>query len=90
MAFRVQDDVLRLEVSVYDPVTMQALQGEYDLCCVESCSILVELRLLSQVEEQLATVEEVDDEVETLWCLECIMELYYEGMVDSFKDHALN
>ena len=90
MAIRVENDVLGFQVSVDDRVTMKALESQNDLSCIESCSGLSKLLFFSQMEEKLATVQEVDDEVEAFWCLKCIVQLDNERVLNPLQDHSLD
>ena len=42
------------------------------------------------MEEKLATVQEVDDEVEAFWCLKCIVQLDNERVLNPLQDHSLD
>ena len=63
MALAVQNNVLGLEVTVYNSVFVKALQGEQDLARVEASAILIEAVLFAKVKEQLTAIEEVNHEV---------------------------
>ena len=52
---------------------METLEGKNDLRSVEPGPILGELGLFTKVEEEFSAIEEVNHEVESLRCLECVV-----------------
>ena len=59
----VQHDVLRLEVSVDDPLGVEVFQGEQHLAQVEDGRVLHQHSLLLQLHEELAPRQVLHDEV---------------------------
>ena len=90
VTLRVEKHVLWLEISVDDTVLVQVLQGQGDLGGVETCSILREADLLAEMEEELASIQEVRDEVKRLRRLEGEVKLHNEGMRDLLHDVSLD
>ena len=86
MALRIQKNVLRLEVPVYDVLLVERFNGANYFCCVQFCPRLIELLLLAQVCEELTAVQEVNEEVQLAFCLECVMQANYVGVLDLFQD----
>lgn len=66
----VQKDILRLEITVDDLETMQALQRTEQLGSIETGPVDIEALLALKVMEQLTAVDESKDEVQLLWRLE--------------------
>mmetsp|Transcript_64395 Transcript_64395/g.153611 ORF Transcript_64395/g.153611 Transcript_64395/m.153611 type:complete len:211 (+) Transcript_64395:1818-2450(+) len=83
----IQQDVLRLEVAVYDVHLMEVFQRQDQLRSVELGARVGELLLLCNVGEQLAPVDEIHDEAEVGGRLEREMQLHDEGMVHDLQ-HA--
>ena len=73
MTFVVEQDVLWLQVPVDDGVRVEALDGQDDLRCVEAGALFGEPALGFQVVEELASVQEIQDEVEFLGRLKRVM-----------------
>jgi len=90
VAFGVQYNILRLQIAIDYAVTVQALQGQDDLSCVEAGSLFGEFRLLAQVEEELTSVKKINNEVEALWGLEGVMQLDDKWVINPFQNHAFN
>ena len=65
---------------------MEAAESFDQLRCVEACPSLTELLIFTQMVEQLATVEEIHDEVELGRCLESVVQLDNEWTVNLFQD----
>ena len=82
VTFVIEDDVLWLQISVDDPVTVEALERQYNFSGIKSCSVFSKLLFLAQMEKEFATVEEINDKIETFWSLKCIVKLDDEGMVN--------
>lgn len=79
VALVVQDDVLRLQVTVNDSILMKAFKGTNELGSIEACPGLGEALLLSQMIEELPSIEEVHNEIELLGGLERVVQLHDEG-----------
>ncbi len=73
-----EQNVLRFQVPVDDALLVQGVQGQEDLCSVESSSLLVEPVLLPQVEKQLSPLHEVQHHVQFLFRLKRVVQVYYE------------
>lgn len=90
MALCVQENVLRLEVPVDDVLLMKSLDGTNDLSRVQFRPLLAELLLLAQIGEELATVEEVDEEVQLAISLERIVQANDVGVLDLLQNVSLS
>ena len=90
IALLIKQDILWLQVSVDDAVRVQVLQSQDDLSCIEARSILRKANLIAQMEEELAAIEEIRDEVQTLARLEGVVQLHDEGMGDLLHDVTLD
>lgn len=69
---------------------MQASERLYKLRCVKTGSPLTELLVLSQMVEQLASIEEIHHKVQFGRRLERIVQFDDERAVDLFKDISLS
>ena len=78
----VQQDVLGLEIPVYDVESMKALQGAKKLSSVESCTVDIEALLPLEMMEKLSTIDECQHKIELLWRLERKLEGDDERIVD--------
>jgi hypothetical protein len=83
-----EQNVLGLEVAIQNGGAVQVLEAEADLGGVEAHALLVELLLLLEVEEELATIDVVHDEVELLARLERVVEVD-EERVDELLENVL-
>lgn len=70
VALAIEDDVLRLEVSVDDVTLVQGSDGVDHLSGVELGAVLRESLLAAEISEQFATVEKVNEEVQLGFRLE--------------------
>ena len=70
VALAIEEHILWLQVSVDDPVDVEVLECEDDLSGVKACPVLRESNLVAKMEEELAAIQEVCDEVEALRGLE--------------------
>jgi hypothetical protein len=68
---------------------MQALNSLDHLSGVEACSSLGKLVVLAEVVEELATVEEVHDEVQLGIGLEGVVKIHNEGALNLLKNVPL-
>jgi hypothetical protein len=68
---------------------MKALNSADDLCSIESCPLLGELVVSSEVPEQLSSVEEVHDEVQLFFSLKGIVQVYDEWILNLFENVSL-
>ncbi len=85
---RVQEQVLRLQVTVNNALRMQVAQGGRDLGGVEPGPRLGEDALPLQVEEELAAVDVVEDKVELLPRLERVVEADEERVLEVLDEHV--
>ena len=90
MTLGIQKNILGLEVPVYDVLLVQSLNGTYDLSCVEFCPRLMELLLLSEVGEELTTVQEVNEEVQLAIGLEGKVQSHDVWVLDFFQYVSLS
>lgn len=90
MALGIQEDVLRLEVPVYDVLLVKSLDGANDLGSVQFRTHLMELLLFPEVREQLTSVEEVDEEVQLSIGLEGKVKPDDVWVLDLFEDVSLS
>lgn len=75
VALRVEEHVLWLQVAVDDPPAVQVLEGEDQLGAVEPRLFLAQSTLATDVLVEVASVDEVDNEVEVRLRLECTVHL---------------
>ena len=91
MAFVVNENILWLEVAVDHPALMKILNGKDHLCRVEASPFLVETAPhLLQVKEELTTIDELHDKIQSLRVLEGILEPHDEWMVKLLEDFPFN
>mmetsp|Transcript_4405 Transcript_4405/g.16062 ORF Transcript_4405/g.16062 Transcript_4405/m.16062 type:complete len:287 (-) Transcript_4405:489-1349(-) len=90
VALVVEQDVLRLQVSVDDAHLMKILQRQDYLSSIEASARLREDFLPCDVGEQLPPVDEVHHKAQPVGCLECVMKLDDERMVHNFKSPPLS
>eukprot|EP00128_Syssomonas_multiformis_P018552 Colp12_sorted_trinity150504_noHs@33982 len=84
----VHKNVLRLEISVYNVIAVQVVNSKEKLSCIEACSFLVEHLLVLQMEEQLTTIDVVEDQVYLFGIMEGVLESYKERVGVLGKDLA--
>lgn len=89
VALRVQENIFGLQVSVDDAVRVQAANGLDHLGSVDLGSELVELAFFSQICEHLASIEEVDDEVELGFGLEGVVQTHDVRIFDILQNVSL-
>ncbi len=53
--FLIDQDILRLDISIHDSIIMEIFESDHDLSSVELRSFLLESLLLTQMSEQLAS-----------------------------------
>ena len=76
---RINEDVLRLQVSIYDSVLVHELNGEKELSSVEARPLHVEGLRPPDVEEEVPSVDVLHDEVESLSLVQVAVHLHDEG-----------
>ena len=74
--FRIEKDIFWFEISVDNPVNMEAPESMNYFSGVDFGSSLVELLLLTQVGKQLSSIQEINHEIKLSFCLECKMQSY--------------
>lgn len=62
---------------------METLERQDDLSSIVLSPFLIEPLIFPQVVKEFSSIQEVNDEVESLRCLECVVELHNEGVVES-------
>ena len=78
MTIAVENNVLRLQVSVHDVDAVQVLDGQQDLCQVEGGNPLRHpVSLVQKIEKASAGIV-LSHEEDLLLCLECADEFYLE------------
>ena len=88
VAFVVDEDVLGLEVAVYDHVGVHVADGVRDLGRVEAHARLRKRALMRQVVEELAAVHVVEHEVELVRRLERVVQADEERMAQIAYEHV--
>ena len=73
VSFMVQENVLRLQVTVDDSILVEISERFNELRGVEACPPLAELLVFAQMVKELAAIEEIHDKVELGGSLERIM-----------------
>jgi len=68
----INENILRLEVSVDDIVLMQVLNCENDLGAVELCYFFIKITYPGQMEKELPSWAELKHEIQLGRCLEGI------------------
>lgn len=68
---------------------MEALNCTDYFSCVESCPLLAELHVSSQMPEEFTAVQEIHDEVEFFLCLESIVKVHDKGVPNFLQDIPL-
>jgi hypothetical protein len=63
---------------------METFNSAHDLCSVESGTFLGEFHVFSEMPEKLAAIKEVHDEVQLLVCLECVIQVDDEWILNFF------
>ena len=70
---------------------MQILECQTDFYCIEASPILIKAALhLLKVEEKLATVHELHDQVQTLIVLKCVLKSHDERVIELFENLTLD
>mmetsp|Transcript_8424 Transcript_8424/g.21282 ORF Transcript_8424/g.21282 Transcript_8424/m.21282 type:complete len:302 (-) Transcript_8424:847-1752(-) len=82
VATRIEENVLRLEVTIHDVERMQMRQSKSDFGSVEPNAFLTEFALLLEMEEEFTTVHVVKNHVEFVLGLEGVVEVYNERMLN--------
>ena len=90
MALRIEQYVLRFEISVNYPMLVQVLKCKDDLCSVKSCPILTKSNLVTKMIEKFSAIKKVTHKVQLFRVLECEMELDDEGVIDHLHDVSFN
>ena len=62
---------------------MQVLQSKHDVCSIKLCCVLLKPANLTQVEKEFAPWAVLETEVELALCLECVVHLYDELVIDA-------
>ena len=86
MALRIQKNILWLEVPINDILLMKRLNSTNYFGCVQLCTRLIELLLLTQVGEEFTAVQEVNEEVQLALSLESEMQADDVGVLNLFED----
>lgn len=81
MTFDVQDNIIWLQISVYDIMLVKMFQGCEDFADVDFRSVLAKSMLSLEVFSQITSWAEIEDHEELARGLERIMELNDKGMV---------
>ncbi len=84
MAVKVDEDIIRLQVSVENVIIMQVFEGEDDFCDVEPCVLLFQSDFLGDQVAEVFARAVVRDQVQVLRRLECEVHLQHEGVVRLF------
>ena len=82
MPLFVQQNVLRLQVSVDDPRLVKSLEPQNNLGGIKSDSVLVKPLLLPEMEKEFTTIKEVHDHVELVLSLEGVVHLHQKRIVN--------
>ena len=90
MALRVEENILWLQVTIDDSVLVEVSESQHDLGCIEARSVLSESNLVAEMEEKLAAIQKVGDEIQTFVGLKGVVELDNERMCDLLHDVPLN
>ena len=92
MTLSIDENILRLQISVDHPALVQILKSQYNFCCVEPSPIFREaaFALLLQMEEQFSTVHKLHDQIETRLVLEGILKPHNKWVVKLFQNFSLN
>ena len=89
MTLCIQEHVLWLQVTVYNVVLVQVLDGQQNLLRVEPAATLAEPCGSRQMEEQLATRAVLQNKVQLLGRLECINHIHNERVGHRFENVSL-
>ena len=90
MPFSVKKHILWLEVSVDDPVLVKVFKGKHYLCREKTGCVLRETHLVTKVEKEFASIEEITDEVEGLRSLKGVVKFDNKGVVNLLHDVSFN
>ena len=92
VAFRVDQNVLGLQVTVYNALIMHVLESEDDLRSVKLRPLLVERALTHsvQMEKEFSAVYKLHDHIQESLILERELHLHYEGMIESCQNVSLS
>jgi len=90
MALSIQQDVLRLEISIDDVFLVECIDGTNDLGGVELSPLLIEPLISAEVSEELTAVQEIDKKVQLSFGLESIMQTNNIRVFDLLEDVALS
>jgi hypothetical protein len=81
IAFRIEDQILRFDVSVEDTVIMQVLQAEGDAADEKFYNVLWEFLNSTNLKAKVASWHVIHDQIEIHSILESIDHVNYEGVL---------
>ena len=78
MTIWIKENIVSIQISVYDSILMKAFYPENDLTCIEFSLLLCKPDILSNMVKQLSSIQKVHDQVNFLRVLESKMQSHYE------------
>jgi len=90
MPLVVNQNILGLQIPIHNALLVQVLKRKHNLRGIELGPLLDKVALLGQMEEELAAIHEVHDQVQVLGVLKGEKQLHNEGVVQSFKQLSLS
>lgn len=86
MAFSVKEDIFWLQISIYNSCSVKAADCIDNFSSIYLSSLFIKSLFFPQICEKFTTVEEINDEVEFRFCLECIMKPHNIWIFDFFQN----
>ena len=85
----IEQNILKLDVSVCDALTMAILESNQYLIDDPPCLLLIELLInhLFEIAVQTSSRHILHDEIHMTFCLECFDKLHYIWMVHLLKEN---
>eukprot|EP00732_Lithocolla_globosa_P004068 Lithocolla_globosa_v1_NODE_3533_length_1645_cov_48.722642.p2 type:complete len:218 gc:universal NODE_3533_length_1645_cov_48.722642:727-1380(+) len=87
MSFRIQQNILRFQVTVDNVEVMEVLERTHNFCRIEACAMLGKPFISLQMEEQLTAVNIVQHKVQFVLCLKRIAQPHKEGVRRVVSQH---
>lgn len=86
MALSVKEDIFRFQISINNSCSVKAADSIDNFSSIYLSSLFVESLFFPQICEKFTTVEEINDEVEFRFSLECIMKPHNIWIFDFFQN----
>ncbi|BAS84063.1 Os03g0334050 [Oryza sativa Japonica Group] len=84
MSISIQQDVLRLQISVHNSIGMEMGYSRHDFSSVDACKLLPKQTLLVELEEKMAPIYEVQHKVKSM------INAYLKGVPQLYNKRMIN